>query len=113
VHSLFQEHFMADYDDRVNATRHDNTAAADARPHAATRHHMATHGSKNILDWLAIILLIVGGLNWGLVGLFGIDIVSTLFGPGSTLSRVIYVAIGLAGIWGFALMRLSPANRHR
>jgi uncharacterized membrane protein YuzA (DUF378 family) len=112
---------MADYDQRTTTTtRYDNTGATDAQPHRHTttthtpqQHHAASHGSKNILDWLAIILLIVGGLNWGLVGLFGIDIVATLFGPGSMISRAIYIAVGLAAIWGFALMRLSPANSNR
>ncbi|WP_427914471.1 DUF378 domain-containing protein [Ramlibacter sp. MMS24-I3-19] len=74
------------------------------------RHHH-TVGHKNILDWLALILLIVGGLNWGLVGLFGIDVVASIFGPGSTLSRIIYIAVGVAAIWGFALSRLGPTRR--
>ena len=67
-------------------------------------------GHKNILDWLALILLIIGGLNWGLVGLFGIDVVASIFGPGSMLSRVIYIAVGVAALWGFALSRLAPAR---
>jgi uncharacterized membrane protein YuzA (DUF378 family) len=105
---------MADYDDRTTSTtRYDNTGATDARPHAATHQPAVHHGSKNILDWLAIILLIVGGLNWGLVGLLDVDLVATLFGQGSAISRVIYIAVGVAAIWGFALMRLSPANSHR
>jgi uncharacterized membrane protein YuzA (DUF378 family) len=104
---------MAEYEDRTTTTRYDTSGATDAHAHRATQQHAPSHGSKNILDWLAIILLIVGGLNWGLVGLFGVDIVSTLFGPGSMISRVIYVAVGVAAIWGFALMRLSPANRNR
>lgn len=75
------------------------------------RHLHHTVGHKNILDWLALVLLIVGGLNWGLVGLFGIDMVSSIFGPGSTLSRVIYIAVGVAALWGFALSRLGPTRR--
>jgi uncharacterized membrane protein YuzA (DUF378 family) len=76
------------------------------------RYHQATVGSKNILDWLSILLLIVGGLNWGLVGLFGIDVVASIFGPGSMISRVIYIAVGVAAIWGFALTRLGPTRHH-
>ncbi|MGZ5848920.1 MAG: DUF378 domain-containing protein, partial [Ramlibacter sp.] len=58
-----------------------------------------------------IVLLIIGGLNWGLVGLFGIDMVASIFGPGSMASRVIYIAVGVAALWGFALTRLGPTRR--
>ena len=69
--------------------------------------------SFNGLDWLALVLLIVGGLNWGLVGLFDLDLVATLFGSGSTISRAVYVLVGLAAIWGFALMRHGSSNNGR
>jgi uncharacterized membrane protein YuzA (DUF378 family) len=74
------------------------------------RHHQTKAGHKNVLDWLALVLLIVGGLNWGLVGLFGIDLVASILGPGSMLSRAVYIAVGLAGVWGFALTRLGPTK---
>lgn len=47
---------------------------------------------------LSQILLIVGGLNWGLVGLLNFDLVAIIFGEMSLLSRVVYVAVGLAAI---------------
>ena len=50
-----------------------------------------------LLDVIALILVIIGALNWGLVGFFHYNLVSTLFGPG--LERVIYVIVGLAGIY--------------
>jgi uncharacterized membrane protein YuzA (DUF378 family) len=125
---------MADYDDRSSAYRDTTTtstttpyrdtttgttgatayrdSAADDRDTHRHQHHQSNVGSKNVLDWLAIILLIVGGLNWGLVGLFGFDLVAAIFGSGTAISRAIYIAVGVAAIWGFALMRLSPANRH-
>ena len=53
----------------------------------------------NAVDWIAMILLIVGGLNWGLVGLADFDLVATLFGEGSTLSRLVYVLVGLAALF--------------
>lgn len=49
------------------------------------------------LDLVAIILLIVGGICWGLIGLFGFDLIGSIFGV--TLARVIFVAIGLAAVW--------------
>ena len=53
----------------------------------------------NILDWVAIVLVIVGGLNWGLVGAFKFDLVATIFGDMSSLSRIVYVLVGLAAIY--------------
>ena len=53
-----------------------------------------------MLDKISLILLIVGGLNWGSVGLFKFDIVSWLFGgQASIFSRIIYTIVGLAGLW--------------
>jgi len=51
------------------------------------------------LNLITLILLIVGGLNWGLVGLFNFDLVATLFGAGSTLSRIVYVLVGVSALW--------------
>lgn len=48
------------------------------------------------LDIVTAVLVIVGGLNWGLVGLFGFDLVATLFGDMSVASRAVYVLVGLA-----------------
>jgi uncharacterized membrane protein YuzA (DUF378 family) len=52
------------------------------------------------LDVTAAILLVVGGLNWGLVGLFGFDLVATIFGgPGALLARVVYSLVGLCAVY--------------
>lgn len=48
---------------------------------------------------IALVLLIVGGLNWGLVGLLGFDVVATLFGAGSMVSSVVYVLVGLSALF--------------
>lgn len=53
----------------------------------------------SVLDWIALILLVIGGLNWGLVGLFSFDLVATIFGDMSTVSRIIYILVGLSGIY--------------
>lgn len=53
----------------------------------------------NALDWVAWILVIVGALNWGLVGFFEFDLVATLFGDMTTLSRVIYDLVGLSALY--------------
>ena len=57
------------------------------------------------MDTLALILSIVGSLNWGLVGIFQFDLVAWLFGgTGSVVSRIIYTVIGLAGLWCVSLL---------
>jgi uncharacterized protein len=83
-------------------------AESDLRARAA--HRPASHSRMNALDWLALVLLIIGGLNWGLVGAFNLDVVATLFGQGSALSRIVYMLVGLAAIWGFAIMRLGRSE---
>ncbi len=57
------------------------------------------------MDTLALILSIVGSLNWGLVGIFKFDLVAWLFGgQASVVSRIIYAAVGLAGMWCISLL---------
>lgn len=53
----------------------------------------------NVLDWIAVILVIVGGLNWGLVGIFDFDLVATIFGDMTSLSRIVYALVGLAAVY--------------
>ena len=53
----------------------------------------------NTLDIIAIILVIIGGLNWGLVGLMNLDVVATIFGVASALSNITYILVGLAAIY--------------
>ena len=52
-----------------------------------------------VVNTLTLVLLIVGGLNWGLVGLFGCDLVAAIFGAMSPLSRVVYVLVGVSALW--------------
>ena len=58
-----------------------------------------------VIDKIALTLSIVGALNWGSIGLFGFDCVAFLFGGQmSTVSRVVYTLVGLAGIWCITLL---------
>ena len=58
-----------------------------------------------IMDKIALTLTIVGGLNWGSIGIFGFDIVAFLFGgQSSALSRVVYTLVGLGAIWCISLL---------
>ena len=58
-----------------------------------------------ILDYAALTLVIVGAINWGLIGLFKFDLVAWIFGgQASVLSRIIYGLVGLAGVWCITLL---------
>ena len=58
-----------------------------------------------IMDRIALILAIIGGLNWGCVGLFRFDLVAYLFGgQTATVSRVIYTLVALAALWCISLL---------
>ena len=58
-----------------------------------------------ILDKIALILVIIGALNWGSIGIFGFDAVAWLFGgSGAIISRIVYTLVGLAGIWCISLL---------
>ena len=63
-------------------------------------------------DKLALILVIIGALNWGLIGFFGFDLVATIFGgQGALISRIVYALVGLAGIWSITfLFREDPVT---
>jgi hypothetical protein len=51
------------------------------------------------LNWIAVILVIVGGLNWGLVGMADYNLVDSLFGMGTTLATVVYDLVGLSALY--------------
>lgn len=58
-----------------------------------------------IMDKIALVLAIIGGLNWGLVGIFKFDLVAFLFGgQTASVSRVVYTLVGLAAIWCISLL---------
>ena len=61
------------------------------------------------IKMISLVLLIVGGLNWGLVGLANFDLVAAIFGDGSILSRLVYVVVGLSAVVQ-ALNVPSPAR---
>jgi len=59
-----------------------------------------------IVDVIAAVLLVVGGLNWGLWGLFEFDLVATIFGGSTTIgAKIIYVVVGLAAIYPIASLK--------
>jgi len=56
------------------------------------------------LEWIALILIIIGGLNWGLVGAFKFDLVAAIFGAMSILARIVYILVGLSAIYGIFML---------
>lgn len=57
-----------------------------------------------LLDTISLVLVIVGALNWGAIGLFGVDLVSSIFGVGSVLTRIIFSLVGIAGLWAITIL---------
>ena len=69
------------------------------------------HSAMSAVDYIAMALLIVGGLNWAMVGLFDVDVVATLFGAGSPASRLIYVLVGISAL--YSIWTAMKMGRHR
>jgi uncharacterized membrane protein YuzA (DUF378 family) len=66
------------------------------------------------LTWTALTLVIIGAVNWGLIGLFKFDLIATIFGGmESFISRIIYTIIALAGLYCISLyMRIHSGEHH-
>lgn len=55
--------------------------------------------AKSVIDWIAVVLVVVGGLNWGLVGLFNLDLVATLLGSIPLVQKIVYVLVAVAALY--------------
>ncbi len=53
----------------------------------------------SVIDWIAMVLVIIGGLNWGLVGIFNFNLVSWIFGAMSVLARIVYILVSIGALW--------------
>jgi uncharacterized membrane protein YuzA (DUF378 family) len=60
---------------------------------------MNPHQGLSALSWIAIALVVIGALNWGLVGLFNFNLVAAIFGALSPVSRIIYVLVAISGLY--------------
>ena len=56
----------------------------------------------NIADWIALALMIIGAINWGLVGAFDFNLVSAILGVQTMAARVVYILVGLAGLYALS-----------
>ena len=57
-----------------------------------------------VVDKIALVLIIIGAINWGLVGFFSFNLVDAIFGSMSVISRIIYALVGVSGLWGVKLL---------
>ncbi len=55
--------------------------------------------STKVIDYIALTLVIIGAINWGLIGFFKLDLVAFIFGDMSWISRVVYALVGIAGLY--------------
>ena len=55
-----------------------------------------------IVDTIALLLILIGAINWGLIGFFSFDLVRVLFGNMSILSRIVYALVGISGLYGLS-----------
>ncbi|MCL4403832.1 DUF378 domain-containing protein [Patescibacteria group bacterium] len=54
--------------------------------------------------WIATLLMVIGSINWGLVGVFNFNVVDAIFGMGSVVSTIIYILVGISGLWGISFL---------
>ena len=64
-----------------------------------------------IIDTIALILIIIGAINWGLIGFFNFNLVDTIFGAMSIISRIIYALVGISGLWGINKYNIKIRNQ--
>ncbi len=57
-----------------------------------------------IIDKIALALVIIGAINWGLIGILNFNLVDTIFGAMSVISRIIYALVGISGLWAIKLL---------
>ena len=57
-----------------------------------------------VIDTIALVLIIIGAINWGLVGIFNFNLVEAIFGGLSVITKIIYILVGISGLWGIKLI---------
>lgn len=62
-----------------------------------------------LVDTIALVLIIIGAINWGLIGIFEFNLVDTIFGTMSLFSRIIYTLVGISGLWGIKILLTQNA----
>jgi uncharacterized membrane protein YuzA (DUF378 family) len=58
----------------------------------------------NTFDWIALVLLIIGGINWGMIGSFNVDLVSLIFGAMTIPTRIVYAVVGISALYSMYIL---------
>lgn len=85
------------------ATMNPNISERRHIPDRRSVHDATTLKRMNAAEWIPMLLLMIGGLNWGLIGLFDFNLVTYLFGEMTTLTRIVYVAVGVSALYSIYL----------
>lgn len=64
----------------------------------------------NAFDWAALLVLVIGGINWGVISLFNVDLVSLLFGYMTVATRVVYGLVGLAALYSMYILSIKTTT---
>ena len=57
-----------------------------------------------VIDKIALVLIIIGAINWGLIAIFNFDLVAAIFGDMTVMARIVYGLVGVSGLWGIKLL---------
>lgn len=57
-----------------------------------------------VIDKIALVLIIIGAINWGLIAIFNFDLVAAIFGDMTVMARIVYGLVGISGLWGIKLL---------
>lgn len=57
-----------------------------------------------IIDKIALVLVIIGAIVWGIIGIFNFNVVDAIFGAGSIISKIIYILVGISGLWAIKIL---------
>ena len=64
-----------------------------------------------VIDKIALVLIIIGAINWGLIGLFKFNLVELIFGDMTVLARIIYTLVGISGLWGIKREKMLKISK--
>lgn len=76
-----------------------------------TNGKMSSHNKMKAAEWIPMLLLAVGGLNWGLIGLFNFNLVAFLFGEMTPLARIVYIIVGLCALYSLYMSSRMSSSR--
>ncbi len=57
-----------------------------------------------VIDKIALVLVIIGAIVWGIIGIFNFNVVEAIFGVGSIISKIIYILVGISGLWAIKIL---------